>query len=76
MIARKTIALLAGAMLFASRASLAQDAVVLSNKGHTSYVIVVSPEAIEPEKTAAKELRRFLEESTGAAFPVVEAKDA
>jgi len=40
----------------------------------TSYVIVVDKDAIEPEKTAAKELQVHLKLITGADFPILESK--
>ena len=42
----------------------------LAENGRTAYRIVVGDDAIEPERTAAKELKTWLEQVTGATFMV------
>lgn len=44
------------------------QALTLAKDGGTSYVIVVAPDAIAPEQTAAKELQTHLGAVTGAKF--------
>ena len=44
----------------------------LAKGGRTSYVIVLAQDATPAEPRAASELQRFLEESTGAHFPIVD----
>ena len=48
----------------------------LSVEGTTEYVIVIADEAISVEQTAALELKRYLEQVTGAVFPVYNEKEA
>lgn len=45
--------------------------ITLTEAGKTSCVIAVAEDAIEPEKTAARELQSFLKQVTGADFPIV-----
>ncbi|HRS95026.1 MAG TPA: DUF4838 domain-containing protein [Candidatus Latescibacteria bacterium] len=45
---------------------------VLSSHGRTNYVIVLSSQASRSEMHAATELQRFLEEMTGAHFPLLD----
>ena len=45
--------------------------VLLVSEGRTRYSIVLGDSAVEPERTAAEELARYLRKSTGALFPVV-----
>jgi len=57
---------LIAAVLIAS-AAMAAD---LARSGKTSYCIVLSNDATQPEKTAARELRSFLKQITSADFPI------
>ncbi len=43
----------------------------LIHEGRSDYVIVLPPEPIPPEQTAAAELQHFLAEVTGATLPIV-----
>jgi hypothetical protein len=45
--------------------------VLLSDKGKALAAIIVPPDAIPPEKTAAAELANYLKQVTGADFPIV-----
>src|SRR5690606_34362951 len=45
--------------------------ITLAADGRSEYAIVVSGEATETERTAAAELKRYLEAVTGARFPIV-----
>jgi hypothetical protein len=47
----------------------AQAAPIVAD-GRSEYTIVVSPDAIAPERTAAKELQTFLKQSTGVKLPI------
>jgi len=51
--------------------SVADAAITLARNGQTEYRVVVAGDAIAPERHAAEELAHFLEESTGAEFPIV-----
>ncbi len=63
--------LFAGVVLALILASNAVNAdITLAENSETPYVIVVSDDAIEPEKTAAKELQTYLEQVTGAKFAI------
>lgn len=42
----------------------------LAKEGKTSHVIVLAKDAIEAEKTAARELQTYLRQVTGAEFPI------
>ncbi len=42
----------------------------LANNGRTAYCIVVAKDAIQPERTAAKELQSYLRQITSAEFPI------
>jgi len=44
--------------------------VYLCRNGESAYVIVLGKDASETEKTAAKELQKYLKEITGLAYPV------
>jgi len=56
-----------GGMLAAGAA----HGLVLAENGQTTYCIVLADDAIAPERHAAEELARFLQEATGADFPIV-----
>ena len=43
---------------------------MLSKHGSTEFRIVVARDAIPAERHAAEELKRFLEEMTGADYPI------
>lgn len=60
------------AMVFASLGAGATLAapLVLVREGRSDYVIVTSGEALPAERTAATELRSFLQEVTGAELPI------
>jgi hypothetical protein len=45
--------------------------ITLADGGATPYCVAIDAGATEPERHAAQELSRFLQEVTGAAFPVV-----
>lgn len=51
------------------------DAITLSEHGKTRYVIVTSSDAIPAEKQAALELKSYLEQVTGAKFPIYPESD-
>jgi hypothetical protein len=59
------------ALVLATVASGSQAALTLAKDGETAYRIVVSADAIEPERHAAAELAFFLKQITGADFPIV-----
>jgi hypothetical protein len=42
----------------------------LAKDGHTDYTIVVADDAIPAEKTAAAQLKKYLDQITGASFPI------
>ncbi len=48
----------------------------LAADGKTEYVISVAADAIAPEKTAATELQTYLQQATGADFPIVDEAQA
>jgi hypothetical protein len=48
----------------------------LADKGHTAYVIIVHRSATLPERRAAEELARFLQDISGAVFAVKEMEQA
>jgi hypothetical protein len=50
----------------------AQPATIVAD-GRSEYTIVVAPDAIATERTAAKELQSFLKQSTGAELPIASA---
>jgi len=50
--------------------SFSQQGLTLSTSGKTDYVIVVAEDAIPAEKTAAEQLRKYLNEITGADFVI------
>ncbi len=45
-------------------------AMTLAERSKTGHVIVVASDAIAPERTAAAELQKYLEQVTGAEFPI------
>ncbi|MBI3923202.1 MAG: DUF4838 domain-containing protein [Armatimonadetes bacterium] len=45
-------------------------ALTLAEQGRTGYTIVIPSEAIEPERTAAGELKEYLQKVTGAQFRI------
>jgi len=51
-------------------ASVAHAELKLASQGKTDYAIIVAPDAIASEKTAARELAELLKQATGADFPV------
>ena len=57
--------------LAAALVASAVDAATLATNGRTEYAIVVSMRATPTDRFAAEELKTFLEESTGAEFPIV-----
>ena len=57
---------LVAALSIASAASAAD----LARNGKTSYSIVISKDAVQPEKTAATELQSYLKQITSADFPI------
>ena len=60
---------LAGALALSPVCAAAAN-ITLAAHGQTDYCIVISADAIAPEKTAANELRDCLKQMTGADFPV------
>src|SRR5699024_4493255 len=50
-------------------------ALTLADHGKTQYTIVVAEDAIAAEKTAARQLQKYLQQVTGAAFAIKSAKD-
>lgn len=58
--------------LIVSCAVTRKPMLTLVQEGTSEYVIVLDPEAIPAEQHAAKELRRYVERSTGARLPIVE----
>lgn len=54
----------------------AAEPLVLAEGGSSACAVVVAPGATEPERHAAAELARFLEEASGAAIPVRDAPPA
>lgn len=48
----------------------AANAAMLASRGKTGYSIVIAKDAIEPEKTAARELHDYLKQVTGAEFRI------
>ncbi|HON92447.1 MAG TPA: DUF4838 domain-containing protein [Sedimentisphaerales bacterium] len=62
-------------LILASCASLGLSAVTISKDGQAQAIIVLAPDASEPEQYAAKELAQFLGQITGAEFKVVDRKN-
>lgn len=56
--------------------SLQPEGVTLAQDGRTEHVIVIASDASAPEQHAAQELARFLQEVTGAPFPVRSLEEA
>ncbi|UCS91657.1 DUF4838 domain-containing protein [Echinicola marina] len=48
------------------------SSITIANKGLTSYTIVIANDAIPAEKTAAGELKKYLDKITGASFKIDE----
>jgi len=48
----------------------AANAAILARNGKTTYSIVIAGDAVEPEKTAARELQSYLKQITSATFPI------
>ena len=61
------------AMLCPGLLRAAENGLQLTRDGRTEYSIVVSPAAAEPEQHAATELAYFLQQVTGAPFPITSA---
>ncbi|MEN6355886.1 MAG: DUF4838 domain-containing protein [Armatimonadota bacterium] len=66
----KSIAILATVTAIVSSTAAATQAATLAKDSKTTYTIVIAKDAISPEKQAALELSSFLEQVTGAKFPV------
>jgi hypothetical protein len=63
-------------LIFAQAASLwAADSLALVAKGKSDFVIVLADDALPAEKTAASELKKFLEQITGATFAIQSEKE-
>ncbi len=62
-------------LILALCASLGLSAVTISKDGQAQAVIVVAPDASEPEQYAAKELAQFLGQITGGEFKVLSQED-
>ncbi len=71
----RSFSLFTGSLLFAQSVfpatAHARKGHLLAENGTTAYVITVAEDAIAPEKTAARELKHYLESITGADFPIV-----
>ena len=63
-------------VLIALFAALALSAVTISQDGQAKAVIVIAPDAPEPEQHAAKELAAFLGQITGAKFELAGQREA
>lgn len=50
--------------------------IILAQNQKTDYVITLAADAIPAEKTAAQELQKYLQQVTGAAFPIGNEKEA
>lgn len=53
-----------------AQGSASAQSLILSQNSKTSYVIALADDAIPAEKTAAGQLQTYLQEVTGAAFPI------
>ena len=62
--------LIAMCIVLAALIAPAHADLTLSHEGKTDYTIILADDAIESERTAAKELSRILNEVTGAEFKV------
>ena len=60
------------AALISSAPSCVENGRTLFKDAETDYAIVISPDASTSEKTAAKELKEYLEDISGADFPLTE----
>lgn len=63
------------ALLFTEGFASAKE-LVLAEGGKTEYAIVVDEQAHAAEQTAASEIKKYLEQSTGAVFPLFPASKA
>ena len=68
-------AVLFAALFFAGSASLA-EAVILAQDGETDYRVVIPADAPKQVRAAADELALFLQQITGATFPIVADNDS
>jgi hypothetical protein len=59
-------------LILALCASLGLSAIAISKDGQAQAVIVLAPDASEPEQYAAKELAQFLGQITGGEFKVID----
>ncbi|MEN6337560.1 MAG: DUF4838 domain-containing protein [Phycisphaerales bacterium] len=59
-------------LILALCASLGLSAITISKDGQAQAVIVLAPDASEPEQYAAKELAQFLGQITGGEFKVID----
>jgi hypothetical protein len=78
----KRIFFLVGACLGLAGPALAQKAntnaqreLVLAHNGKTNYVITLAADAIPAENTAALQLQKYLQQVTGARFPIQAEKE-
>jgi len=69
-IARCSCALLIGLCAGLPAVAFPSSELTLAKEGKTSYMVVQSDDATEPEKFAVAELTNFLSRVTGASFPV------
>jgi len=61
-------------LLFTGCAQAQDGGITLAKDQHTSYVIALAADAIPAEKTAAQQLQHYLQEVTGAIFPILPAE--